>query len=129
MVGIQNKSYQVYSVEAQNEPTVVHLTSVKRISTKETLNKPEIPTLRTSKLYDLDKLKNEPTNMDKIKSGYSKLAIKTKRLKTLSFYKEFLFKKIPIIPAILAYNLKSYFLPDIISGTTGKLYFLKIIFS
>ena len=76
--------------------------------------------LRSARIYNLDKLKDNRTCNQKINDCCGYLAKKTKPLKSKSFYLNFLLNKIPIISMFIGYNLKSYLLPDIISGMTGN---------
>ena len=75
--------------------------------------------LRSARIYDLDKFKNDKTLKDNLNAGCKYLAKKTRYLKKASFYKNFLLSKFPIIAMFLSYKFKSYLLPDLISGVTG----------
>ena len=79
--------------------------------------------LRSSKLYNLNKFKDDRTCSQKLNACSGYLTKKVKRLKSKSFYSNFLFSKIPIIKMIFDYNLKSYLFSDLISGMTGNLIF------
>lgn len=75
--------------------------------------------LRTSKFYDLDKFKNDQTLSEMIQSGCNVLKNKSRKLKSSSFYSKYFLKKVPFISVLMSYSIKSFLLPDFLSGLTG----------
>lgn len=83
------------------------------------LNDNNNSTSRVAKLYNLEKLKAKKTSLV-MKSQCQNMRNKIASLTTISFFANMLFKRLPIINVIRTYNLKSFLIPDILSGFTGN---------
>jgi hypothetical protein len=122
----KNGQYEININEPQKNLTNVSDLNSTSIATEEQSiikNENKKKGLRSARIYDLDKFKNDKTLKDNLSAGCKYLAKKTRSLKKASFYKNFLLSKFPIIAMFLSYKFKSYLLPDIISGVTGTLIF------